>query len=92
MIRIHSGQAQAEVSLPHKLPACMGGWCKMREACTRYHANTAGEPVERLCEPGQDGVIDGYPIRLVRAAGTWELGHAPQLRAAQPFDALMGRG
>lgn len=31
--------------------ACMGGWCAIRERCTRYTA--PGHAVERLCEPKQ---------------------------------------
>jgi hypothetical protein len=39
----------------------MGGWgCTLREQCPHYTAE-AGEPAERLCVRGQDGV------RLVRA-------------------------
>jgi hypothetical protein len=93
MIRIHGGKARAEVVLPMRLPACMGGWCELRDDCTRYHAKTGADPVERLCNPGRDGMIDGYPVRIVRPVGTWERRHeaAALLRAAQPFDALVDR-
>lgn len=35
-------------------PACMGGWCKLREKCADYQADpreypTHVQPVERLC-------------------------------------------
>lgn len=35
------------------LPACMGGWCPMRESCRLYHAGSEGRPSERLCPPGE---------------------------------------
>lgn len=53
--------------------SCMGGWCSKREHCVHHHAaDPAKEPSERLCVPGQDGVRDGFPIRIHRPAGTWE--------------------
>lgn len=71
------------------LPACMGGWCTIREACPRYGAQTGVDPVERLCEQNRDGTINGYPVRVVRPAGSWELRLVPSmLRPADPFDAL----
>lgn len=72
------------------LPACMGGWCELREDCSRYHAATDVDPVDRLCEMGHDGIIDGYPVILLRPAGTWGRRHATvgMLRTAQPFDSL----
>lgn len=71
------------------LPACMGGWCHVRESCPRYQAQTGVDPVERLCEPGRDGFVYGYPVQVVRPAGTWERRSVPQLlRAPTPFDAI----
>lgn len=71
------------------LPACMGGWCTIREACPRYGAQTGVDPVERLCEQNRDGTINGYPVRVVRPAGSWERRLVPSmLRPADPFDAL----
>lgn len=35
---------------------CLGGWCRIRETCPRYHATTARLFVERACEPGHDGL------------------------------------
>lgn len=32
------------------LPPCMGGWCNIREHCTRYHLESDRLPAERLCE------------------------------------------
>lgn len=29
--------------------ACMGGWCRDRNACALYHAADRRWPVERLC-------------------------------------------
>jgi hypothetical protein len=29
--------------------ACMGGFCSRRLRCARYHAETTGQPAERLC-------------------------------------------
>lgn len=51
---------------------CMGGWCTKRQHCPNYHAEDRREPEERLCMPGADGVGIDQPIRLQRAAGTWE--------------------
>ncbi len=46
----------------------MGGWgCQIRISC-RYYCNTAGTPVERLCEPGQH---DAYQrVIVIKAAPT----------------------
>lgn len=35
------------------LPACMGGWCQLRDSCARHHAPNRAEPAERLCSPKQ---------------------------------------
>lgn len=36
--------------------ACMGGWCSRREQCQNYHAEDRRNPIERICEPGRDGL------------------------------------
>lgn len=36
---------------------CMGGWCKKREACENYHAQSQLQPVERLCGKEDDPEI-----------------------------------
>lgn len=40
-------------------PACMGGFCSVRENCQHYTANwpARGRPVERLCEPTTHSVF-----------------------------------
>lgn len=49
---------------PHLL-ACMGGWCSIRGRCPHYHAGrTDGQPSERLCLPGQDGVSDVASLKI----------------------------
>lgn len=68
-------------------PACMGGWCRRREDCARYHAQNREAPVERLCEPGQDGTGSEYPVHLHCDAGAWRHS-ASQLGRATPFDML----
>lgn len=67
---------------------CMGGWCARRDTCSHYTAESGRTPSERLCIPGQDGVIDGVPVVVRRQAGTWERQGIGLLRPAQPFDAL----
>lgn len=38
------------------LPACMGGWCSIRESCACYKSpHDRNEPAERLCPRGLDG-------------------------------------
>lgn len=37
------------------MKACMGGWCLKRALCPHYH-HGAGQPEERLCLRGHDGV------------------------------------
>lgn len=70
------------------IQSCAGGWCKRRGHCANYHAASVDqEPEERLCVPGQDGVGVDQPVRLHRAAGTWE--RQPGLMAmAGIWDAL----
>jgi hypothetical protein len=71
-------------------PACMGGWCALRDDCPRYHAQSGEEPSERLCEPGRDGVSATYPVRIQRRVGSWERTSVPSLlRPATPFDSLV---
>jgi hypothetical protein len=62
-----------------KLPACMGGWCARRDKCRQYHAVHARRVVERLCEAGADGVVEGYPVLVHRQVGTWERRTDPAL-------------
>ena len=31
-------------------PACMGGWCAVRESCGHYYRDTVLYPSERLCD------------------------------------------
>ncbi len=73
------------VSLPANLPACMGGWCHIRESCQRYGAQTGFDPIERLCEPGLDGVVDGYPVRIHRLVGSWERPLLPSMLRPADF-------
>lgn len=41
-------------------PACMGGWCALRDRCPHFHADDRSEPAERLCPPRQDGAIPEF--------------------------------
>jgi hypothetical protein len=42
-------------------PACMGGWCSLRNGCPNYLTRQGrGEPAERLCVKGADGVRKSY--------------------------------
>lgn len=47
-------------------PACMGGWCALRDQCPAYHAEFRGQPSERLCRTGQDGKSDVVELQFVR--------------------------
>lgn len=50
------------------MSACMGGWCKAREACAMYHATDTRWPVERMCEPSADGRLSAWralPMQIV---------------------------
>lgn len=55
--------------------SCMGGWnCAQRDTC-RYHLNTTGIPIERLCEPGQH---DAYQrVIFTKAAPTTQPEEVP---------------
>jgi hypothetical protein len=44
------------------IQACMGGWCTKRDHCAHYHAEHRGQPAERLCVPGADGM--GFAIEV----------------------------
>lgn len=53
----------------HVITPCMGGWCARREQCPNYRAGAEhGNPAERLCERGADGVIvvQATPWQTVR--------------------------
>lgn len=39
-----------------ELPACMGGFCQVRESCARFHASNRAYPSERLCSPHRSDV------------------------------------
>lgn len=67
-------------------PACMGGWCGKRAACSNYTTESRSEPVERLCIPGADGVGADIPIRIIRPVGSWEAASAPAF-VSEWFDA-----
>lgn len=69
--------------------SCMGGWCSIRDVCTHYGRPSKLDPVERMCEPGRDGLSFDHPIVIRRAAGSWQHSAGiPLLRAAEPFDLL----
>lgn len=72
------------------LPACMGGWCGIRERCPHYAAGHASRtPAERLCMPEFDGVGADIAVRITLPAGSWERKHAALLRPAGVFDGLV---
>jgi hypothetical protein len=48
----------------HFARACMGGWCALRDHCPHYHASFRGEPAERLCPPGRDGLSEVVQLDL----------------------------
>lgn len=51
--------------------ACMGGWCRQRDRCAHYYAQST-KPAERLCNKGEDKPqpvkIERKPSEQVRAA------------------------
>lgn len=68
----------------------MGGNCGQRDDCKHYNAAWNEEPSERLCLPGQDGVIEDAPIIIHKPAGSWERkGAAKHMAKAKPFDGLV---
>jgi hypothetical protein len=71
---------------------CLGGWCARRDACAHHVSPTnRADPAERLCDRGNDGFIDGFPVRVNRSIGTWERrgGFIDLLQPAGPFDWLL---
>ena len=71
-------------------PSCAGGWCEIRESCHHYRPGVPSVAIiERMCEPGQDGVLDGHFIQVLRPVGSWERIALPLSRLAAPFDALL---
>lgn len=44
------------------MKACLGGWCRIREACPNYNAMDRRNPAERLCVKGRDGVRRPAPV------------------------------
>ena len=68
------------------MSACMGGWCRKRDKCALYVAQSPAI-LERLCEPGQ---LDSFePLKVLRGVGEWErkASLAP-MRRADVFDFL----
>lgn len=65
---------------PPRQPACMGGWCRIRDRCGHYNASDRTRPIERLCEPNQDGEA----VQLVRwkKAGEWQSEMDPRAAGA----------
>ncbi len=70
-----------------RIRPCLGGWCTQRQRCPHYHAASPDIPAEdgRLCLPGKDGELDGYPVQIHRPAGTWEPPNASSLARADVF-------
>ena len=78
---------RSERRASERAPACLGGWCRLRVACSRYVADSDLDPIERICEHGRDGVSSTYPVSFVRRVGSWERRMVPSmLRPADPFD------
>lgn len=46
------------------LQACMGGFCLKRDTCANY-LHGAGQPAERLCQKGRDGVSGLISIQTI---------------------------
>lgn len=54
--------------------SCLGGWCAKRDTCKHY-IDTTGQPIERLCEPGQH---DAYQrVIVIKAAPTTQPEEVP---------------
>ena len=49
------------------MKACMGGWCIRRDACDAFNAEDRRNPAERLCIPGEDGVLKESPVAYLPA-------------------------
>lgn len=45
------------------LPACMGGFCAVRDTCARFHASNRAYPSERLCSPHRNDVWQAISVR-----------------------------
>lgn len=69
---------------------CMGGRCHVRDSCVHYVKPTTREnPIERLCAPGREVLMGGYPVQIYRPAGAWERTLAGDLLLpAGPWDGL----
>lgn len=46
------------------LQACMGGFCLKRDTCANY-LHGAGQPAERLCQKGRDGVSGLFSVQPI---------------------------
>ena len=67
-------------------PACMGGWCTVRDRCERHVTDDREIVAERLCERGEEG---NYRLISIKHVGAWERDPLPTLfRAAEPFDGI----
>lgn len=66
---------------------CLGGWCTQRQRCAHYHAASPDTPAEdgRLCKTDKDGMPEGHPVQIHRAAGTWESPNVRGLARADVF-------
>lgn len=53
------------------LPACLGGWCALRDHCQHHHAVDRRVVSERLCVPGRDGFSDIAPVRVTMPQSHW---------------------
>lgn len=68
------------------IPACMGGFCKVRDRCERHNTDKRDVIAERLCSVGDEG---SYRLISIRKVGDWERTIAPSLlRAPSPFDGV----
>jgi hypothetical protein len=68
------------------MPACLGGWCRVRDRCERHITDHREHVVERLCDRGDEGQ---YRLISIRSVGDWERPMLPSLlRPAEPFDCL----
>lgn len=68
------------------IPACMGGFCHVRNRCERHTTDKREHVAERLCARGEEGA---YRLISFRPIGDWERTVAPSmLRAPSPFDGV----